>query len=113
MEAIGVLVEGVTHDFNNLLTTIIGCSDLMMMSIGKDHDLRGNLEDIRKAGKRAASLTRQLLLFSHRQILEPKVINLNDVISDMDKMLSRLIGENIDLETVLVLTPTAEMLPDK
>ena len=101
MEAIGVLAEGVAHDFNNLLTTIIGCSDLMMMSIGKDHDLRGNLEDIRKAGKRAASLTRQLLLFSHRQILEPKVINLNDVISDMDKMLGRLIGEDIDLEPVL------------
>jgi len=101
MEAIGVLVEGVAHDFNNLLTTIIGSSDLMIMSIGKDHNLRKNLEDIRKAGKRAASLTRQLLLFSRRQILEPKVINLNDVILDMDKMLRRLIGENIDLETVL------------
>ena len=101
MEAIGTLAGGVAHDFNNLLTTIIGCSDLMMMRIGKDHELRENLEDIRKAGDRAASLTRQLLAFSRRQILEPKVIDLNDVIPDMDKMLRRLIGEDIDLETVL------------
>ena len=101
MEAIGVLAGGVAHDFNNLLTTIIGCSDLMMMSIGKDHELREDLEDIKKAGYQAASLTRQLLAFSRRQILEPKVIDLNDVIPDMDRMLRRLIGEDIDLETVL------------
>jgi len=101
MEAIGALAGGVAHDFNNLLTTIIGCSDLMMMSIGKDHELREDLEDIKKAGYQAASLTRQLLAFSRRQILEPKVIDLNDVIPDMDRMLRRLIGEDIDLETVL------------
>ena len=101
MEAIGTLAGGVAHDFNNLLTTIIGCSDLMMMRIGKDHELRENLEDIRKAGVRAASLTRQLLAFSRKQILEPKVIDLSHVIPDMDKMLRRLIGEDIDLETSL------------
>jgi len=101
MESIGRLAGGVAHDFNNLLTPIIGSADLMMMSIGKDHELREDIEEIKKAADRAASLTRQLLAFSRRQVLEPKVINLNDVIPDMDKMLRRLIGEDIDLETAL------------
>jgi len=99
LEAIGQLAGGVAHDFNNLLTAIIGYSDLSLKQISVENPIRSNLEEIKKAAERAASLTRQLLAFSRRQILEPKVLDLNAVVKDMHQMLRRLIGEHIDLTT--------------
>ncbi|HEY0005591.1 MAG TPA: PAS domain S-box protein [Pyrinomonadaceae bacterium] len=101
MEAVGRLAGGVAHDFNNLLTAINGYSELTMRRLQSEDPLRHNLEEIKKAGNRAATLTRQLLAFSRKQVLQPKVLNLNAVISDLEKMLSRLIGEDIDWRAVL------------
>ncbi|HEY7783268.1 MAG TPA: PAS domain S-box protein [Pyrinomonadaceae bacterium] len=101
MEAVGQLAGGVAHDFNNLLTAITGYSDLSLRKIETNHPLRRNLEEIKKAGTRAASLTRQLLAFSRKQMLQAEVLDLNSVVDDMDKMLRRLIGEDIDLVTLL------------
>jgi PAS domain S-box-containing protein len=97
MEAVGRLAGGIAHDFNNILTAITGYSDLSLRRLEENSSLRRNIEEIRKAAERAANLTRQLLAFSRQQMLQPKVLNLNDVVSDMDKMLRRLIGEDIDL----------------
>lgn len=101
MEAIGTLAGGIAHDFNNLLTAILGYSDLLKGQIGNDSLLLENVEEIRKAGERAASLTRQLLAFSRRQVIEPKVVDLNAIVADMDRMLRRLIGEDVNLSSVM------------
>jgi len=101
MEAIGRLAGGVAHDFNNLLTAIIGNADLTLMSLDKDSPLIENIEEIKKTGHRASSLTRQLLAFSRKQVLQPKVIDLNELIIDLKKMLRRLIGEDVKLETFM------------
>ena len=101
LEAIGQLAGGVAHDFNNMLTAIIGYTDLSLRQVGPENPIRRNLEETRKAAERAASLVRQLLAFSRKQILEPKVVDLNGVVKDMHKMLTRLIGENINLATKL------------
>ncbi len=101
MEAIGRLTGGIAHDFNNILTAIIGFSDYLLMKLDKNDFSYTYLKEISEAGKRAASLTHQLLAFSRKQILQPSVLNINIMISDMDKMLHRIIGEDIDLVTNL------------
>ncbi len=101
MEAIGQLAGGVAHDFNNLLTAINGYSSLALQRTNPDERIRGYLEEIRKAGDRAANLTRQLLAFGRKQMLKPVPLNLNDVVADMEKMLRRLIGEDIRFSTKL------------
>src|SRR5947209_2102464 len=101
IEAIGQLAGGVAHDFNNLLTAITGYSDLIMRRLPQDDLIRRHVIEIKRASDRAAALTRQLLAFSRKQMLQPKVIDLNSVVTDIDKMLRRLIGEDIDLLTVL------------
>ncbi|HEX2270074.1 MAG TPA: PAS domain S-box protein, partial [Pyrinomonadaceae bacterium] len=101
MEAIGQLAGGVAHDFNNLLTAINGYSSLALQRTNPDERIRGYLEEIRKAGDRAANLTRQLLAFGRKQMLKPVALNLNDVVADMQKMLRRLIGEDIRFTTKL------------
>lgn len=101
MEAIGRLAGGVAHDFNNLLTIIKGNSELTLMELEKDSPLRENLEGVLRASNRASDLIRQLLAFSRRQIMEMRVLDLNFVLRDLDKMLRRIIGEDIELITVL------------
>jgi PAS domain S-box-containing protein len=101
LEAVGQLAGGVAHDFNNLLTAIIGYSDFALRKMRANNPIRRDIEEIKKAANRAASLTRQLLAFSRKQILKPEVLDLNLVVGDMHKMLERLIGEDIDLVTTL------------
>jgi PAS domain S-box-containing protein len=101
MDAIGQLAGGVAHDFNNLLTAINGYSGLALQRIGDDHPLKSYLEEIKKAGDRAANLTRQLLAFGRKQILQPVPVNLNDIVTDMTKLLRRLIGEDVQLTAKL------------
>ena len=99
LEAIGRLAGGVAHDFNNLLTAIMGYSHFLHQRFDAEDPAARDAEDILQAAERAASLTRQLLAFSRQQILEPKVLDLNVIITDLDRMLRRLIGEDIDLVT--------------
>jgi two-component system cell cycle sensor histidine kinase/response regulator CckA len=101
MESIGRLAGGIAHDFNNLLTAIIGYSQLVRYRLASEDPLRTDIEEIEKAGKRAAELTHQLLAFSRKQILQPKILDLNNVISNIEKMLRRLIGEDIEFRTEL------------
>ena len=101
MEAVGRLAGGVAHDFNNMLTAIIGYSDFLLSMDDLDKSKRTFLEEIRKAGERATGLTRQLLAFSRKQVIEQKVMDLNSIVIDIERMLHRLIGEDIDLITSL------------
>ncbi|MCX8011998.1 MAG: PAS domain S-box protein, partial [Desulfobacterota bacterium] len=99
MEAIGRLAGGVAHDFNNLLTVIQGHTEISLNALRKDDPLRTRLEEIAQASARAANLTRQLLAFSRRQVLSFRVIDLNLLLADLEKMLGRIIGEEIELVT--------------
>jgi two-component system cell cycle sensor histidine kinase/response regulator CckA len=103
MEAIGRLSGGIAHDFNNLLGVIIGYSRVLKKALGPDNPLCEHTLEIEKAGQRAASLTKQLLAFSRQQVLTPAILNLNTLASDMEKMLPRLLGE--DIEVSLALDP--------
>ncbi|MCH7620365.1 MAG: response regulator [Chloroflexi bacterium] len=100
MEAIGQLAGGVAHDLNNMLTPIMGYAQMEMAKLPSGDSSSNSLEQIHKAAERAADLTRQLLAFSRRQVVEPKVIDLNDLIIDLDQMLRRLLGQDIELVTL-------------
>lgn len=98
LEAVGKLSGGIAHDFNNLLGVIIGYTEALQESIPPEDPLREAIDEIRKAGQRAAALTQQLLAFSRKQVLEPKILDVNAIIADMQKMLHRLIGEDVALK---------------
>jgi len=99
LESVGMLAGGIAHDFNNLLTVITGYSDLTLRRLHKADPLARNVEEIAKAAEGAASLTRQLLAFSRKQVLQPKVLDLNSVIANIERMLGRLVGEDMELRT--------------
>lgn len=100
MEAVGRLAGGMAHDFNNLMNVVIGHSEMLLNRAESDKQVRRGLENILRAGERAAALTRQLLAFSRKQIMEPQILDLNSLLENMDMMLRRIIGEDIRLVTV-------------
>ena len=103
IEAIGRLAGGISHDFNNLLTVVLSCTELLLDDAEREKfspTVVSDLDEIRKAGQRAADLTRQLLAFSRQQVLSPKILDLNDIVSGMEKLLRRVIGADITLRTV-------------
>ncbi|HEX2870292.1 MAG TPA: PAS domain S-box protein, partial [Polyangiaceae bacterium] len=97
MEAVGRLAGGIAHDFNNALSVILGCSGLVLRDLSVSEPAREDVEEIRLAALRAADLTRQLLMFSRQQVVEPRVLDLNEVLLGMDKMLRRIVGEDIEV----------------
>ncbi|HZR55799.1 MAG TPA: PAS domain S-box protein [Terriglobales bacterium] len=101
MEAVGRLSGGIAHDFNNLLGVIIGYAEILQEQLGETKPFADSIQEILKAGNRASALTRQLLAFSRQQVLEPRVLDLNVSIADTEKMLKRIIGEDIELSTIL------------
>jgi len=100
LEAVGKLSGGIAHDFNNILGVIIGYSEALQETIGADDPMREAVDEIEKAGQRAAALTQQLLAFSRKQVLEPKILDLNSIVADVEKMLRRLIGADVELEII-------------
>jgi PAS domain S-box-containing protein len=107
MEAVGRLAGGIAHDFNNLLMVILGYSEFLLERLGTEPHLRGPAQEIAGAAERASSLTRQLLAFSRKQMLAPRIVNLNDVATENIKMLTRMIGEDVDL----VMVPAPNLWP--
>ena len=97
MEAVGMLAGGIAHDFNNILSVILSYGDLVLSDLEPDEPIRAEIEEIRKAALRAADLTRQLLMFTRQQVIEPKVLDLNGVVVGIDKMLRRILGDDVDL----------------
>ncbi len=111
MEAVGRLAGGVAHDFNNLLTVVLGSVDMLLDTLEPGHPGQPHAEEIRRAGERAAMLTRQLLAFSRRQLLQPEVLDLNRIVADGARMLRHLIGEDLEL-VVLTEAPDARVRGD-
>ncbi len=105
MEAVGRLAGGLAHDFNNLLTVIMGHSQVLLSDMGPTHPLKGKIEEMQKAGDRAATLIRQLLTFSRKQPFAPKVLSLNPIIANLETMLRRLIGEDIEFRSTAIQDP--------
>jgi PAS domain S-box-containing protein len=101
MEAIGSLAGGVAHDFNNMMSAVVGFSELVLARLEDDHPVRRQVEEIHRAGERASEMTGQLLAFSRKQILQPRVLDVNAALAQAEKLLRRLIGEDIDLVSVL------------
>jgi two-component system cell cycle sensor histidine kinase/response regulator CckA len=97
MEAVGLLAGGIAHDFNNVLSVVLSYGDLLLAEMKPGEPMREDVEEIRKAGKRAAALTRQLLMFSRQQVIAPKVLDLNEVLTGMDRMLQYLVGADVEL----------------
>jgi two-component system cell cycle sensor histidine kinase/response regulator CckA len=110
MEAVGRLAGGVAHDFNNLLTVIMSYTDMLIEGVAPQDPRAEDLDQIRKAAVAAASLTRQLLAFSRQQVIEPRLVNLSEIVSMSQKMLNRLIGDDIDVVTTLTSEPVAVMI---
>jgi two-component system cell cycle sensor histidine kinase/response regulator CckA len=100
MEAVGRLAGGVAHDFNNVLSVILSYGEFILADLKSGDPMRDDVEQIRKAANRAAGLTRQLLMFSRQQVIEPKVLDLNEVLAAMDKMLQRILGEDVDMASL-------------
>lgn len=107
MEAIGKLAGGIAHDFNNMLTIIINYADLMMPDLPEGSRLRSDLQEIVKAGERATALTKQLLAFSRKQVLQPRVTTLNEIVANIGRMIPRLLGDDITVDTALMPSPYA------
>ncbi len=101
MEAIGTLAGGIAHDFNNVLNVIMGYSDILYRSLDKDNPLRASIDEIIVAAERAAHLTRSLLAFSRKEVIEKRLCNINEIVIGVKKMLTRIIGENIEVSTRL------------
>ena len=97
MEAVGRLAGGVAHDFNNVLTAIFGYSDLLLDGLDNDDPRRADVEEIKRAANRAAALTRQLLAFSRKQVMQPRRVNLNEIIANIQTLLAKLVGDDIQL----------------
>lgn len=112
MEAVGRLAGGLAHDFNNMLTVIDGYSQLVLMKLPADSPMRGLIEEIHKAGERAADLTRQLMVFSRKTMVDPRVLNLSDIVRSNTEMLSRVVGDDISLVTSLEPT-LAHVMADR
>jgi signal transduction histidine kinase len=111
MEAVGRLAGGIAHDFNNVLSVVLSYSEMLLGDLQPGEPMRESVEEIRKAAKRAADLTRQLLLFSRQQVVEAKVVDLNDVLTGLDKMLRRILGADVDLAS-LATTPLGRVRVD-
>ena len=111
MEAIGNLAGGIAHDFNNLLSVILGYTDLVLQVLTSDDAIRADLLEVRRAGERARELTQQLLAFGRRQMLEPKLLDLNGVLRGMENMLRRLLGEGVEL-SLLTFSRLAKIKAD-
>jgi PAS domain S-box-containing protein len=109
MEAVGLLAGGIAHDFNNILTAIIGYASLLQMKIKEDEHLKPHAEQILAASQRAANLTQSLLAFSRKQIINPRPLNISEIITKMEKLWGRIIGEDIDLQTTLAAGDTTVM----
>ncbi len=110
MEAVGRLAGGVAHDFNNTLSVILSYSEMAIADLDEGDPIRDDLREILRAGVQAAALTRQLLMFSRQQVIEPRVLDLNDVLSGMDRMLRRLVGENVELTSIPGATPACALV---